>query len=101
MGSVHVGLLVVTVTVLVAVLTDVVVLVTVLLDGCWVVVSGAWEVVGATSVAVVVAVGDSVTVSVVPLVAGAPELAVLATEDVAEVPAGLVPPPLPVNFTTA
>ena len=61
--------LVVTVTVLVAVLTEVVVLVTVLLDGGWVaVVDGASVVVGVASEAV----GDSVTVWVVPPDAGAP-----------------------------
>lgn len=90
-----------TVTVLVAVLTEVVVLVTVLLDGGWVVVvDGASVAVGVDSEAV----GDSVTVSVVPPDAGAPgapELGVLPTDDVADVPAGLVPVPLPANLTTA
>lgn len=92
----HGGRLVVTVTVLVDVLTVVVVLVTVLLDG-------AWVLVGASVVEACVWVGDSVTVSVLAPVPGEPDVAVLAPGgvEVADVPAGLVPVPVPVNLTTA
>jgi len=92
----------VTVTVLVDVSTDVVVLVTVLLDGASVVV-GAADVVGVC----VVGFWVSVTVSVVPFVAGALDVGVLAPEvatdgvtDVPDVSPGPVVP-VPANFTTA
>ena len=98
----------VSVTVLTEVDTDVLVLVEVLVlvlvDGASVVV----VVVGASVVVVgasAVLDGDWVTVCVVPPGGGATDSDDVAgdegVDDVVDVPAGLVPLPLPVNFTTA